>query len=496
MGKQSKPAKEVKQDSFEVNNHYYQKTINAQVSSVVHHFMNLGNERIISRYMHLNPNASREVLKEVLSYKPKFFKWSGADLFNVTTSSGVRKMVLIETNSCPSGQKSMPVLAEHDEYGGYRELMEKTFKPLVEEMEKDGRLPEGRIAVVYDKNTMEASGYAATLADVFGTNILMAEFHSGEENPHVRFNADRVMEIRDQQGVWHPIKAAFRYVTQKPWDRLPVDECKTAILNPIICCLAGGRNKLLAAKAYDFMNAELANSGLKLQVPHTIRDVEKTVVPIWVSTMGGFAVVKNPYSNAGQGVWTITNQDELDNFMKQETGYDQYIVQSLIGNSSWSSVTHSGQFYHVGTVPDKKNKIYVADLRMMIHYNYKTESLSPLALYARRAREPLVDNPDHIGNSWDVLGTNLSVKLDNGSWDTDTARLIIADRKDFNKLGLGVDNLIDAYIQTVLATVAIDKLALRLYDEGRFNIELFRSLNKDDALVKEVATSEQLFQNK
>jgi len=486
MGKQAKPTKEIKPDSFESENHYYQKTINAQVSSVVHHFMNLGNERIISRYMHLNPNASRESLKEILYYKPKFFKWSGADLFNVTTSNGVRKMVLIETNSCPSGQKSMPVLAEHDESGGYKELMQNTFKPLVEELAKEKGVSDGRIAVVYDKNFMEASGYAATLADVFETEVLLAEFYSNESDPNVRFTDDRVMEIRDAKGVWHPIKAAFRYVTQKPWNRLPVSDCKTVILNPIICCLAGGRNKLLAAKAYDFLNAELANSGLKLNVPHTIRDVEKTVVPIWVSTMGGYAVVKNPYSNAGQGVWTITNEAELQEFMKQDTGYDQYIVQSLIGNSSWSSVTHSGQFYHVGTVPDKKNKIYVADLRMMINYNYKVGGFSPLALYARRAREALVDNPEDIHNSWDVLGTNLSIKLDNGNWDTDTNRLIIADRKDFNKLGLGVDNLIDAYIQTVLATVAIDKLACRLHDNGRFNMELFHSLNKDDALAKEI----------
>lgn len=490
MTKKSKPTREVQQNEFEPENHYYQKTMNAQVSSVVHHFMNLGNERIISRYMHLNPNANRESLKEILYYKPKYFKWSGADLFNVTTSNGVRKMVLIETNSCPSGQKSMPVLADHDEYGGYRDLMEKTFKPLVEERESLGLLPkDGRIAVVYDKNVMEASGYAATLADVFGENILLAEYHNGEEDPNVRWTEDRVMEIRDAQGVWHPIKACFRYVTQKPWNRLPVNDTKTVVLNPIVCCLAGGRNKLLAAKAYDFLNAELGNSGLKLNVPNTIRDVEKTVVPIWVNTMGGFAVVKNPYSNAGQGVWTITSEEELTEFMKQETGYDQYIVQSLIGNHEWSSISHTGQFYHVGTVPDKKNNIYVADLRMMVHYNYKTGSFAPLALYARRASKPLVDNPKHMKKSWDILGTNLSVKLENGGWDTDTSRLIIADRKDFNKLGLGVDNLIDAYIQTVLATVAIDKLACKLFEEqtGKFNIDLFRSLNKDDSLVKEIS---------
>jgi hypothetical protein len=267
------------------------------------------------------------------------------------------------------------------------------------------------------------------------------------------------MEVRDQNNVWHPVRAAFRYVTQKPWNRLPIISSKTVILNPVITCVTGGRNKLLASKAYDFLNAELQDSGIKLNVPRTIHDVEKKIVPIWVSTMGGFAAIKNPYSNAGQGVWTVTNQKELDEFMQTPVEYDSFIVQSLIGDSSWSSTTHSGQFYHVGTVPDRNKNIFVADLRMMLHYNYEKKGFSPLALYARRARDPLTnDLANTTSTSWDILGTNLSIKMENGSWDTDIKRLIIADRKDFTKLGFSVDNLIDAYIQSVLATVAIDKV--------------------------------------
>jgi hypothetical protein len=491
--KRSQLARRVSTNSFESENHFYQKTLNAQVSSVVMHFMHLGNERIISRYLHLNPNLNRKSLEEVLNYKPSYFAWSGCDLFNVTTHQGITKMVLIETNSCPSGQKSMPLLAENDEYGGYRVLIEKTFKPLVQEREQSGLLPKGKLAVVYDKNPMEASGYAATIADVFQEEVLEVEYFSGEENTehaNVRFNSDGIMEVRDIVG-WHPIRAAFRYVTQKPWTRLPIMSTKTLILNPVICCVTGGRNKLLASKAYDFLNAELVENGIKLNVPRTIHDVEKKVVPIWVSTMGGFAVVKNPYSNAGQGVWTITNEKELEEFMQTPVEYDSFIVQSLIGDSSWSSMTHSGQFYHVGTVPDKNKNIFVADLRMMIHYNYEKKAFSPLALYARRARDPLTnDLANSSSSSWDILGTNLSVKMENGSWDTDIKRLIIADRKDFTKLGFSIDNLIDAFIQSVLATIAIDKMAKRLVkDDGSFDIDLFGSLNKDQALIKEIVSS-------
>jgi hypothetical protein len=53
QGKPSKPPKVVSPNSFEADAHFYQKTLNAQVSSVVNNFMNLGNDRIVSRYMHL-----------------------------------------------------------------------------------------------------------------------------------------------------------------------------------------------------------------------------------------------------------------------------------------------------------------------------------------------------------------------------------------------------------------------------------------------------------
>ena len=96
-------------------------------------------------------------------------------------------------------------------------------------------------------------------------------------------------------------------MTQRPWNRIPVIT-KTKILNPVLACLAGGRNKMVAAKAYDLYNTELEEAGMHIQTPETIWDVSANEVPLWVKKMGGHAVVKNPYSNAGQGVYTIMNQ--------------------------------------------------------------------------------------------------------------------------------------------------------------------------------------------
>src|SRR5690606_21118918 len=116
----------------------------------------------ISRYCHLNPRVDPEFLDGILNYVPKHFFWAGADLFYTTTAAGNRRLVVIETNSCPSGNKSMPVRTDDDEQGGYRTLIERAFLPM---LQKRGQAV-GGLAVIFDKNEMEASGYAAALADL------------------------------------------------------------------------------------------------------------------------------------------------------------------------------------------------------------------------------------------------------------------------------------------------------------------------------------------
>ena len=474
-------ARIVKPGEFEAPNHWYAKALNATIHPMMNFFLNLEEERIINRYCHLHPRVDAEVLREVLNYQCRFFRWAGADLINVTSAGAKRQMVVIENNSCPSGQKSMPLLDDNKEQGSYRLLIENTFLPYVKKRAKI----QGKLAVIYDKNPMEASGYAEVIADVFKEEVLYAPFHQNDPDPPVRF-VDGVMEIRDEAGTWQPIRAAFRYVTQRPWNRIPL-VTKTRIMNPVIACLSGGRNKMVAAKAYDFYNTEIEQAGLKINTPETIWDVSKNEIPLWVAKLGGQAVVKIPYSNAGQGVFTIVTPQELDAFMEMEFNYDRFIVQSLIGNYHWSSTSSVGKLYHVGTIPTAKGNTYVADLRMMV--SSTAQGIRPLCVYARRALNPLKDVLEDGSDSWSILGTNLSIKKEDGGWDSDTNRLILMDRRDFNKLGVGVDDLIEAYIQTVLSTVAIDKMAKRLVNkQGKFRMRLFKSLNNDDALIEEIVS--------
>ena len=462
---------------FEIANHFYAKALNAQMHPMVSYFLSLTREQIVERYIHMNPAVSYTDLFHLLSQPMRHFFWGGADLFYVTTASGNRKMIVLETNSCPSGQKSMPSMNDSDEYRGYRQLIEHSFLPQL----KKRRVPAGALAVVYDKNFMEASGYAATLADVTNESVFLIP-HYKDEKHWIHFEDGVLMLKTDNLSV--PIRACLRYVTQKPWNRIPVTS-KTFIYNSTLVCLSGGRNKLIASKAYELYNSELSASGLSIETPKTVRDIAKVEIPLWVERFGGYAVVKVPYSNAGQGVYTITSERELQHFMQQDHGYDQFIVQSLIGHYNWSSSSHSGKYYHIGTLPNKKNSIFVADLRMMI---YSTPNgFYPCALYARKARKPLVSNFTAEQSSWDMLGTNLSIKQSNHLWDSDTARLLLMDRKDFNTIGIGIDDLIEAYIQTMLSVTAIDKMAQNfLNSKHQFRKKLFSSMDADNQLLTEI----------
>ena len=470
---------------FDSERHFYPRTLNAQIHPQVASFFRMSPERLISRYCHLHPFVQADVLREVLTTPPRYFRWSGTDIFNVSTENGVRQKLVVETNSCPSGQKSFPLLEEEKDEGGYRRLLEKTFVPLMSKaLRKSGS--EGVVVVLYDKNAMESSGYAQVLATLLDREVLYVPCPASD--PH------RFIEVRDRQlyvrhnGETLPVACGFRYVTQRPWTRLPFD-LKTPLLNPIVACLAGGRNKALAAKAYEAFNAINRAKGLEIRTPASFTNVRKAEVPLLVTQLGGKAVVKVPYLNAGQGIYTIVNEAELDAFMELDFSYDAFIVQQLVGNFRWSSTTPQGKVFNIGTIPDKKSRIYVFDMRMMVSWQGE-DCWRPVAMYARRAPRPMASDLEEGSESWSILGTNLSRRVGEEQWTTEPQRLLMFDRRDFARLGLGMDDLIEAFVQSVMATLAIDDMAKRLVKRGGgFRSDLFRSLAQDSKLSREIVTS-------
>lgn len=471
----------LKPGHFESDRHYYPRTLNAQIHPLVLAFMRMSRGRLVSRYCHLNPHVDRDALEDVLTTAPRFLRWSGSDVLNVSTEDGRKRKLVVETNSCPSGQKSFPVLEDDREEGGYARMMEHTFVPLISKVLRKAP-PEHVLTVLYDKNHMESSGYAQVLANATGREVLLVPCL--ESDPH------RFLEIHDRrlfvrhEGQTVEVACAFRYVTQKPWTRLPFN-LRTPILNPIVACLAGGRNKTTAAKAYEMLNGKLRESGLQIHFPETHTNVGKREVPLLAAQFGGRLVVKVPYLNAGQGIYTIVNQRELDAFMAEDHPYEEFVVQQLVGGLHWSSTCQTGKLFHIGTIPDKSERIYAFDMRMMI--SWQESEFRPLAMYARRAQLPLLNDLEEGSQSWSILGTNLSKRLGVDSWTTEPTRLLMVDRKDFGRLGLGMDDLIDTFVQTVLCHRAIDDLSQQLVMRGGgFRRKLFATLTPDASLLDEI----------
>ena len=468
---------------FNENDHFYNCVLNKKLHKTVEYFFSLSKKDYIKIYCnkYKDANVNEEILNEMMSYKPKYFHWSGIDLLNVNNfDSYNNNMVILETNSCPSGQKSMPNIIPGL---GYETLM-KLFISIVNDLSEKNMLHEGVLAVIYDKNYVEVSGYAKKLANISSENIYLVESYNNDEFPSIKWDSDGVMYIIDNNMAWIKVRAVFRYVTQQPWNRIPINS-KTFVFNSILSCISGGRNKLLAHKAYEELNNnELLNSGLKIRIPYTICDVTFNDIELIIKNMDYRAVIKIPYSNAGQGVFTIHTKEEYDICIKNisNTKYEKLIIQELIDS--------------VGTVPIN-NDIYVWDLRIMI--NSSRDGYKPLVLYARKAECPLVSNKDknyNINNDNDnnnnssrkMYLTNLSEKIEENKWNTATERLIILDEENFEKLGITLEDLVDGYIQATLATIAIDKMAIKLWCDKKFkfNIDLFNSLNSDNGLVNEM----------
>eukprot|EP01091_Cochliopodium_minus_P004153 TRINITY_DN14068_c0_g1_i1.p1 TRINITY_DN14068_c0_g1~~TRINITY_DN14068_c0_g1_i1.p1 ORF type:complete len:512 (-),score=136.97 TRINITY_DN14068_c0_g1_i1:56-1591(-) len=501
--KEDPPFKYSPTDLWEPQKYFQNKVINSLPHTLVKFFFNLtlDIDRILDRYTHIYPGINKMALRNLLTTQPSHFYYGGCDLFYVTEAKKKgRKMIVLEATSNPSGQKSMPNLKENDDRGGYISMVKRTIKPWYDYCLKKGRLiKDGIFVVLYDKDGVEARGYALTIAQVLKEEVYIVELpdKGGEENKYARYSKDNryVLQVRlTENGPWQNVKACMKILKSRPWNRIPLtnkeDEGlpKTQFLNPLVVDLSGGKDKNLAAKSFEFFNAKYKNQGFVIRSPETINDVQKPAIPLWIEKFGGQAVVKTPHSSAGQGIYTIANQTELKRFMESDITSDEFLVQQLVGSHHWKTYDNAQtKYYHVGTIPTKENKIYVADLRFIISYDFKLGCFRPIAIYARRAQEPLTKTIPENSDSWSMLGTSLSVKKESGEWEKENHRLLMGDQKDFNSLGISVDDLIDGFLQSVMSMVAIDELAYKIQKgtNSHFDVELFSSLNKNKKFLNE-----------
>jgi len=419
---------------------------------IVEAFFALDNISMAARYQHRFPAVSKEVLHRLLAWRPRHFFWAGCDFFPVHTETNAR-MLLLETNSCPAGQKWMPGLVYEPRWGGYQRLTEMLFST----SERQGTL-----AVLYDKNPQEVRAYAATLAELSARDVLLVPIPSDALDEILRIRSSG-LQVRGPEG-WVAVTAALRYVTDQPWRSLPLHSA-TVILNPLSACLSGGRNKHLARIAYERFNECWSESGLAIRFPKTQSGLSTEQAAAAIASAGHRGIIKTPYGHAGEGVFPIVSADGLSRWRAAVDEGQRWVVQELIAEE------------HLSVHAKEGDSARVYDLRLMVAAG--NEGFRPIAAFARRARANLVF-PLEQETLRDQLITNLSYRDDRGDWGTDVSRVVPLDETHFDSLRLTLDDLVEACVQSVMSVVAIDQLASSLPDEThQFDIAAFHKLNDD-----------------
>jgi hypothetical protein len=103
-------------------------------------------------------------------------------------------------------------------------------------------------------------------------------------------------------------------------------------------------------------------------------------------------------------------------------------------------------------------------------------------MFSRRARADLINNFEDIKDFRSMLSTNVGGAIDN------YGQVIVLDDNGINRLGVDLVELIECFIQTVLAAIAVDKMACKLMETGKFDHKLFLELDADCKLCDELKT--------
>jgi hypothetical protein len=428
-------------------------------------YLNMSNKEIAENYSK-RKGIEQQAVMDLLNYKPKFFFNAGSDLMKVTQNNET-KMLVIEVNSVATGSMSFPT-RDVEYYNQYEYIIENSFKPLIKDIPED----DGVLAVLNDANYLEAYTYAVIMARKMSENVYVVNLCEARHyNNYFRINDDYLEIFINNK--WTKIRACYKYVQTKPWLMLPV-QSKTFIYNSLLGCLAGGRNKAIAALAYSILNHELKDKGLKINHPKTFVNLSKEDV-LEKYKERGLGVAKGLYGNGGYDIYFLTSDKDLSFFKEHAMSNNKYIYQDLVGLKSWLKNGADNRYFHIGTnLPDRK----VFDLRMCIAYT--KDGYRPSSMFSRTSKEALNENYDEINNFKNVLLTNIGDALDLNN------QIVILDDNGFKRLGLDFNDVIDGFIQTVLAAVAVDKMACRLMEKGSFNFDLFIELNHDYQLYDEL----------
>jgi len=296
-----------------------------------------------------------------------------------------------------------------------------------------------------------------------------------------------VMYVKDDlegETKWVPIRACFRTLSAAPWIRIPVsNNLKTFMYPHPITCLTTGKNKLLANYAYEQFNEKYRGFGLEIKTPRTVSGVEKKDIREIIKQEFGFrAIIKTPYDGHGRGIYVVRDEADVDKFLALDSSrYNLFLVQDLIGFETDICKDNPSRYTHVGYVGPDHSK-YAYSLRMIVTDSPTGYKL--ICICGARASMPFYRGRADVVDEQSDLSyiTNIVPKELEGM-----ERDIPASEDGVKRMGFTVDNVVDAYLQSVMCMLAIDQVCQNLFrEDGCLDLELLKKLCPDPQLLSEV----------
>jgi len=378
---------------------------------------------LAASYAARHPGVDRDETTALLCSEARRFYLAGVDLMTVGDARDSR-FVVIEINSAPGFAYCTPG----------RDAWERAYRRTADLLLE--RLPRAQwpdVALLTEsKIPIETEGFSAVLRDSIGAEV------------PVLAPADLRAVCRDAAGNrvrltvrGRPLRGGLRYLHLNPWELLPPN-AEGVFVNGTDVDLAGGRDKIAAHHAFTLFNDRYARRGLAIHTPPT-RIVERDEP---APRSDRLVVRKVPHGNSGIGVDFVPSSTPA--------GYRHLEQQLLLPPG-----------HEVDDYPPLRPLVaggerYVYDLRVVIGGTRR--GFVPLMMYARRARRPLRDlrslDPAVLD---DFLKVNIARVARHGSIVLEEERLTLPDAAGAASLGLSRDQLVDAVVQSILATIAVDR---------------------------------------
>jgi hypothetical protein len=233
------------------------------------------------------------------------------------------------------------------------------------------------------------------------------------------------------------LKGGIRYLHHEPWLLLPPRATGT-YLNPTDVDLGGARDKTEAAAAFEQWNRSRPRGTPLLRVPETavVRPCED--LPDW----NGWVVLKTPHLNSGDGIRFCNASVKKIPPVREKSVLQRAVLPGA--GPGGRRILLGGR---------------VHDIRMVVASG--PAGFFPIMLYARCSRRCWQAGLTRA-EMREALLTNIATRDEAGDYRFDYERLVMPSDKGWRRLSLRPVDFAVAFVQSVIATVAIDARTLTM----------------------------------